>query len=279
MKKSEIGIHGCGGAPLIFLACVSWSFSGLLGKITEWNALSLFAYRALIASILLGCARHSFRVVSTTGNWLGASGVFLTSLLFMYANKLTTAANAIVLQYAMPVFVLLYGALIQKQRPGRRELVAVCGMLLGVVLCFCQGVSAGGTLGNLLALLSAVTWSMVFLSGKRPDSDALTYAYMGNLLSCAFLFALPNDAHVQWTFKSLVVPTLMGLCMGGGYWLFNLGMRRNVSAVTAALVANVEPVLNPVWVFLFMGENPGALSIAGVCIVITGVVVYMKTGR
>ena len=76
---------------LILLACVSWSFSGLLTRLIPWNALTIAGARALVAAVFLGLARRDFRPANTFGNWLGAFGVMATSVLFIIANKYTSA--------------------------------------------------------------------------------------------------------------------------------------------------------------------------------------------
>ena len=105
------------GAALIILACVAWSFSGVLGKTVAYHPLTLTGFRAVVAAAMLGAARKSYRLDFRRGTMLGALGVTFTSRLFMYANRLTTAANAIVLQYAMPVFVILFSWLFFGQKP------------------------------------------------------------------------------------------------------------------------------------------------------------------
>ena len=95
------------GALQVALGAIFWSFAGVLGKWLPWNAFTINGLRSLVAVILLGLARKSFKVRLTRGTLLGAIGVMLTSVLYMAAIKLTTSANAIVLQYAAPAFVIL----------------------------------------------------------------------------------------------------------------------------------------------------------------------------
>lgn len=262
------------GALYIIFACLSWSFAGVLGKYTPWSALSITGFRALIAALVLGVYRKSFRFTKTKGTWMGAIGVAGTSLLFMFANKLTSAANAIVLQYAMPIFVILYFALALKKMPPRRDMLVALVMLIGIVLCFCQGMTGGGMLGNALALLSALTWALVFLSARRPDCDVFSYSFLGNLINAALVLTMPFDKNITFEPISFLVPALMGLCMSCGYVFFGRGMKLGISPVTAALLANVEPVLNPMWVFIFLGENPGTLTIIGAVVVLASVTAY-----
>ena len=259
----------------ILLACVCWSFGGLLSKLIPWSAVSIAGFRALVAALALGAARRSYRLVNTPGTWLGALGVMGTSLLFIFANKLTSAANAIVLQYAMPVVVILFQAVVMHRRPSRLDAAAALAVLAGVVLCFCQGLSGGGMAGNLLALGSAFTYAIVYLAAHRPDCDVLSYAYQGNLVASLLALYIPFDPAVSASGPMDYLAALgLGLCLALGYLFFNAGMRHGVSPITAAIVSNIEPILNPTWCFFFLGEDPGLLSIIGAAVVLTAVTAY-----
>jgi drug/metabolite transporter (DMT)-like permease len=247
----------------IMLACVAWSFAGVLSKFVPWNALTLTGFRALVAAVILGLSRKSFRVVNTFGTWLGAFGVLTTSTLFIFANKLTSAANAIVLQYAMPI---------------RLDAAAVVVVTLGVVLCFFQGLSGGGMLGNALALLSAVTYATIYLAARRKDCDVLGYSYQGNLLAAVLVLFMPFDRGVGAVPVHFVAALGMGLCLTAGYLCFSRGMRAGVTPTTAAIASNIEPILNPTWCFLFLGEDPGPLTIAGALVVLFAVTAYTVIG-
>ncbi|NLW19922.1 MAG: EamA family transporter [Clostridiales bacterium] len=262
------------GALLIILACAAWSFAGVLSKWAPWSALSIIGARALVTTLVFGLSRKSFRPSLSRGNLLGALGVLLTSALFIIANKLTSAANAIVLQYAMPVVVILIYWVVYKQRPGWLDVGAALLVLGGVALCFMGGLGRGGLLGDTLALLSAFTFALVFFSARLKDADPMDYTYLGSLLASLFLLYLPFDRQFTLAPQALLAVGLMGLCLTAGYLLFTAGMRKRVHPVTAAIVANVEPVLNPIWAFLFIGEHPGTWSILGAALVILGVSTY-----
>lgn len=258
----------------IALACALWSFSGLLSKKVPWSAISIVGFRSLIAVILVGISRRSFRPKLTKGNWIGAGAVLTTAILFIFANKLTSAANAIVLQYAMPIFVILYSVIFRHKRPSRLELGTVLAAGAGILLCFAQGLEGGGMLGDLLSLTSAVTYSVMFLAGQRDDCDALSYTFLGALIGCALMLFMPFDPAIRANFLEWLMAALMGVCLGLGYILFSAGMRGGISPLSAAIVANVEPILNPTWCFLFLGEWPGFLTLSGAAIVLVVVFVY-----
>ena len=120
------------GVLFAVLSAVCWSFSGVLGKAVSWNSFSIMGFRAAIATVLLGMARGGFRVRPTRGTLLGALAVTATSLLYLCALRLTTAANAIVLQYAMPAFVILLCWIFYHQRPSLADLITTAFVLLGV---------------------------------------------------------------------------------------------------------------------------------------------------
>ncbi|HIU34863.1 MAG TPA: DMT family transporter [Candidatus Pullichristensenella excrementigallinarum] len=258
----------------IVLSCASWSFAGLLSKFLPWNGLSISGVRALVAVLILGLYRKSFRPRLTRGCWLGAFGVVSTSVIFIFANKLTSAANAIVLQYAMPAVVIVYTAIARRRLPGLLDVGTVLVVLVGVTLCFCQAFESGGMLGNILALITAGTFAVVFLAGQREDCDALSYAYLGNLVAMLLIFYIPLDQGFTWEPIHWLTALAMGLCLGLGYLFFGMGMRDGVSSTMAAIVANVEPVLSPTWCFLFLGEKPGPLTIVGAAIVLVAVTCY-----
>ncbi len=262
------------GALLIILASVAWSFAGVLSKWAPWGAFSLVGTRALVTAIVFGISRKSFRPSFGKGTWLGAAGVALTSTLFIIANKLTTAANAIVLQYAMPIVVILGTWLVWGQRPGKVDIAATLLTLGGVVLCFVGGFSRGSLLGDSIALFTAFTFSLVFFAARLPNTDPMNYTYLGNLLCSLFLLTIPFDPDFVINVRAVLSALAMGVCLAAGYYFFTAGMRTRVHPVTASIVANVEPVLNPFWTFLFLGENPGPYSILGAALVILSVSVY-----
>ena len=275
MNKNHIG------ALQVALGAIAWSFAGVLGKWLPWNALTINGVRSLVAALIMGLTRRSFRVRLTRGTVLGALGVMLTSILYMAAVKLTTSANAIVLQYAAPAFVILFCWLFYGQRPDLRSVVTAALIMLGVVLCFADKMGGGRLLGNVLAILSAVTFALVFFCARMPDADPAEYSYLGLLLcvpSALFGFFDPGVSAdpAQW-----LAAVGLGLCLAGGYYFVSAAMG-HVSPIFAVLLSNLEPVLNPVWVALFLpqlGEIPGGLSLVGSAIVLITAGVYSLTGE
>ena len=258
-------------ALLAFLGGIVWSFSGLLSKLVPWSSFSLVGLRGIVATVILGLCRGSFSIRPNKAMWLNALGISITSLLYMSAIRLTNTANAIVLQYTAPVFVILYLFVIKKQMPRKSEVIGAAFVALGVILCFSGGIAKGNTLGNLLGLLSGVTYSVVFLSARASGNDPVDGVYLGTLISCVMLVTVPFDRSFRPDLNQLAVMLCLGTSLGLGYLFFSLGMRYGLSPLRSCVISNVEPVMNPVWVFLFLGESPGTASILGAAVVLLAV--------
>ncbi len=129
-------------------------------------------------------------------------------------------------------------------------------------------------LGDAVAVLSAFTFAMVFFASRMEGTDAADFSILGSLLSCVFLAFIPFDPDFTVGAPSVIGILLLGLTQAGGYLFFAAGMRKGVHPVTASVMTTVEPVLSPVWVFLVLGEFPGALSLIGAALVIAGVAGY-----
>ena len=139
---------------------------------------------------------------------------------------------------------------------------------------FLEGLTPEGMLGNVLALGAAFTFAIVYLAARRTDCGALSYSYQGNLASAVLALCLPFDPGVSADITPFLAALGLGVALTLGYLFFSLGMKRGVPPVTAAIVSNIEPILNPTWCFLFLGEFPGVLSIVGALIVLTAVTAY-----
>lgn len=267
MTKSRLG------AIQVALAAASWSFAGVFSKSLPWNSVTINGVRSLVAAALLAAARGTPRVKVTKGTLLGAIGVGATGMLFMAATKLTTSANAIVLQYAMPVFVILFSWLLFGQRPAARHVIIAAFIMAGVALCSWDGLSGGHWLGDGIALSSAVTFAMVFFCAHIPGADPRDYSYLGMVLCAPFALNAFRDPGVTANPVHWLIAAGLGLCLAGGYFFISKSMN-NVSPISAALLSNLEPVLNPLWVLLFVGERPGTLTVIGSAIVLTAATVY-----
>lgn len=263
------------GTLCVFLAAVLYSIGGLCIKLIPWGGMAINGGRTGIALVVIGAylwiVKHPLRL----NRWVifGALCVFGTNTLFSIANKMTTAANTIVLQFTAPIFVIVFTLVFFRKRPQRLELLACCVVFGGVVFFFLDSLSVGGGVGNVLALLSGVTYAGVFMLNDMPDSDAISSVFWGDVLSAVtgLPFLLRETDFSERTLTSLLVLGVFQVAMA--YILLTIGLK-TTPPVTASLVSGIEPVLNPILVAVFYGENVGSMALVGATIVICGVVTY-----
>jgi drug/metabolite transporter (DMT)-like permease len=189
---------------------------------------------------------------------------------FVTANKLTTAANAILLQYTAPVWIALLGAWFLGERATRADWITILVVFGGMGLFFCDDVRFSGVAGNLVALASGVAFaSMTLLLRKQKDTSAEESIFLGNLL--AGIIGLPFMLHsgLLPDARSWVALGLLGTVQLGLSYLLYARAIRHVTALEAVLIPVIEPILNPVWVLLALHERPGPLSLLGGVIVLS----------
>ena len=263
------------GTLFVFLAALLYSIGGLCIKVIPWSGMSINGGRTAIALVVLGVYLAVIRHRPQFNRWvfLGSLCIFGTNTLFSLANKLTTAANTIVLQFTAPVFVILFSALFWKKKPQKLDLAACAVVFGGVLFFFVDSLEAGGALGNVLAVLSGASYGGVFLLNDFPDADAISAVFWGDVLSAVtgLPFLLQETVFTPTALTSLVVLGVFQVAVA--YILLTIGLR-TTPPVTASLVSGIEPVLNPLLVAAFYGETVGPFALAGAAIVICGVVGY-----
>lgn len=254
----------------ILSAVVLFSFNGILIKLLPWNALTIFGVRAVIALLVMAGIRGGFHVKVSRGVWIGAFAGMFTSLLYISAVKLTTAANAIVLQYAMPAVVILMCSVASRKLPSAHDTLTVLLVMLGVTLCFIDDIGGGSIQGDVLALLSAVTYATLFFVKDMSHTDPDSYIFFALFLCAPFSLNLIGDSAVSADLSDWLIIIAMGIILGVGNILLSRGMKA-VKSVSAAVLSNVEPILNSFWVFLAIGEMPGWSTLVGACVVLVGI--------
>ena len=262
--------------PLCMVAAsLCWSLGGLCIKSIPWGAMSIVGLRAAFAVLVFAAYCRSFKIQFTKGNVLAALCLASTTTLFVFANQLTTAAAAILLQFSAPIFILLIELALLKKKPKVSEIIAVSATVAGMVLFFADQLDAGGRLGNILAIASGLTFAGVFLSNKRPDTDPGQSLMLGFIINAAtgIPFAL-MDPGISAAPAAWGMITLLGVVQVGlAYVFFSAGIK-STPALLACLITAMEPVLNPVWVALATDERPGRYALAGGIVIFTAVVCY-----
>ncbi len=259
----------------VFLASVCFSTGGLFIKLIPWPALAINGARNLIGAAVIGTylliTRH--RIVFSSRVLTGALAMIGVTTFFTISNKLTTAANTIVLQFTAPVFVILMMAVFYHQKPRRLDVITCVLVMLGVVLFFVDGIRAGNLIGNITAVLSGVCYAGVFMMNTGENADAISSCFLGQLAAGLAMTPL-CFGETDFTAQTLAAVIALGVIqVGGAYVLFSIGIK-NTPPVTASLITGLEPIMNPLLVAVFYGETVSTLSIIGSVIVVCTIMVY-----
>ena len=254
-------------------ASLCWSFGGLCIKFIPWGAMSIIGLRAFLAAVVFAVYRKSIKIELTPGNILSALCLSSTTILFVFANKLTSAAAAIFLQFTAPVFIILIQLIFYRHRPKPSEITAVSITLLGMLLFFAGRLDGGGMWGNLLAIASGLSFAGVFVFNKRPDTKPEHSLFLGFIINAVigmpFVFFQTTADPVAWGAVIFLGVVQVGLA----YVFFSLGIKKT-PALLACLITALEPVLNPVWVALATGETPGIFAVTGGAVIVVTVICY-----
>ncbi len=248
-----------------------WSIGGIFIKLVPWNPLAIAGLRGVIGGLVM-LAYLLIRGIKPVFNKdtikiaLALAGVCTT---FVAANKLTTAANAIVIQYCAPVYVLLYIAFVQKKKLRPLDIAVVPITILGVSLCFIGQMGKGHLIGDSIAVISGVFFAAMFIfsegvSDQTRASGIMQGQFLTAIIGLPVLFAT-RPAFTPQAISGILVLGIFQI--GIAYVLYSIAIKR-APLLTCSLLAVLEPLLNPVWVFLFAGENPGVWSLVGGVIVV-----------
>ncbi len=268
---------------LVIAAALLWSTGGLFIKATSLSALELSFGRSLLAAATVAffTRREGFRVNAPAA----AAAVLYAALLllFVVATKLTTAANAIFLQYTAPIYILVFEPLLYREKLRMRDLFVVAACVAGMSLFFVGKLRPEDVSGNLAALGSGLCFAFFTLLLRHPRAGEVNRAasviYGNLLLALVTAPAFFAGAGLDLSAQDAAITLYLGVVqIGIAYTLFTLGIARGVRSLDAGIAGYIEPVLNPVWVFLFLGERPSTWAILGGAIILAAVVFHTLRG-
>ncbi len=255
----------------ILAAAILWSTAGAAIKRCNLDPWQIAGARSLVAAAFLLVAVRDARVRPTARALAVSIAYAFTVVLFVLATKLTTAANAIFIQDTAPLWVLFLSPWLLGEVPTKGELLAVPIYGAGLGLFFLDELTSGQVLGNLVALASGVGFALSIVGFRRLRDDAPASLVWGNLAAAAATLPL-------WSRGPTATPLDLGLVaylgvfqLGLAYLAFSRGIA-GTPAIEASLLVLLEPVLNPLWTFVFVGERPGPWAIAGGAVVLAATV-------
>jgi drug/metabolite transporter (DMT)-like permease len=255
---------------LMAITATLWSLGGILIKSVDTNPLAIAGVRSAIASIVILIAikkpkfTFSFAQIGATLSYTA------TVILFVVSTKTTTAANAILLQFTAPIYVAILGSWILKERTQLIDWIVIAIVLSGMVLFFVDNLSTEGIIGNILAALSGISFALFFIFTRmQKDESSMESILLGNILTA--IIGLPFLIGAMPNTTGWVCLTILGVVqLGLPYILYSIAIK-NATALEAILTTAIEPILNPIWVLIFIGEKPSSLAIIGGIIVISSV--------
>lgn len=262
-------------AILQMLICAFlWSTGGIFIKLIPWNPFVIAGCRSLIAAATVFVFIKITKTKIRFNRRALVIGFFMSVNFFCFiaANKLTTAANAIVIQFTNPLFLMAFSALLFGTKFRKSDILAVILTILGIVLFFFDSIEGGYIAGNLIAILGGIMIAGTLLSiGSGDEASRMGGILLGHLITAAvgIPFALFTENPVS-TVPLLAIFALGVVQLGIPYILLVLS-NKHCPPLACSLLGALEPLLNPVWVAIFYGEKPGIFALIGGVIVIVSV--------
>jgi drug/metabolite transporter (DMT)-like permease len=258
---------------IIFLLCTAilWSTGGFLIKFIEWHPIAIAGGRSIIAALIMWAYVKKPKFTWSNIQIMGAVAYAFTVILFVIANKLTTAANTILLQYTGPIYVALFSYWFLKEKITSIDWITILTVILGMTLFFIEKLSPDGILGNFIAILAGIAFAWLALClRKQKDGSPLESLILGNILTAIIGLPFIIDSGIP-SQQSIIALLVLGIFqLGLPYILYSKAVKY-VSALDAVLIPVLEPILNPLWVFLLLEESIGMWPMIGGAIIIVAI--------
>ena len=272
MTKKHIGM-------LQMLGCaVLWSIAGIFIKLVDANPFVIAGFRSLFACLTISFGMLIFKIRFRFTKRSVMNGIIMCVLFFMFvgSNKLTTAANAIVLEFTSPIFLMIFSAIILKKKFRRIDIIVTLVALIGISFCFADKLEGGYIWGNIVAVGSGAVQALMYLfvGETKDDDERLTGIWLGQFLTAVIGVAFIPFTENVLNGKAFVAFVILGVFQLGIAYVLYWKSAGNCPAIACALISAAEPILNPIWVAIFDGERPGPIAILGGIIVIAAVTLW-----
>ncbi|MFA5011839.1 MAG: DMT family transporter [Ignavibacteria bacterium] len=270
------------GLVYISVTALLWSSSGLFIKVlSDLNAFQISFYRSIIAALTIFIILYikEKRITFETDKLTILASVFYSGILifFVLANKLTTSANAIFLQFTAPIYLLFLEPLFLKTKFRRKDLVTIIICVCGMFLFFMGKLEIGNIYGNLIAILAGICFALfsLFVKWKKTSgsNNTILSVVYGNLLIGIICFPLVNSELTLSPTEFFILFYMGVVQIGISYFIFNIGIRY-VSATESMVIGMLEAIFNPIWVFLGVGEVPAPSAVAGGLIILAAILFH-----
>lgn len=270
MRSVSLPISHQRAVVYLFLATIIWSTSGLFIKLSVWHPLGLNGARSLLAAIVVWLGAGRPKIMCTKPLVGGALAFAFTTITFTVANRMTTAVNVIFLQYSAPVWVAIFGIWLLREFPKRREWIMMGVIFAGMGLFFGADLSTSGVWGSVLSVISGMCLALMLISIRAlREAGAAEVLILGNLF--AFLVGAAWIPGNPLTVAEGGIIFYLGVNQLGLPFILLTQAIRALTAVETVLIQTLEPILNPIWVALVIGELPHPTAVFGGMLVLTAV--------
>ena len=255
---------------LLITAALMWSLGGVFIKLVDLNPMGIAGIRSLGAAVVLLIYIKKPRLYWNRYFLTGVLPYTAMVVLYVLSIRLTTAANAIFLEFTAPIYVVAFSYLLLNERINRFDILTMVIIFLGMGLFFMDELTFYGFWGNIMALIAGVCLALVTVMIRKEKESAFEIVFYGNVLTAIICFTfiiegLSNSTQLDW----LIIFGLGIFQLGIPYILYTTALKY-VSALDAILVGMLEPILNPIWVYIFIGEAMGEWAFIGGALVIIG---------
>jgi len=261
------------GLVYVLIAALLWSTGGLFIKLISFTAMQLSFFRCSIAAVTFALIFRKKILLINKLSIINSIVYAMVLITFVIATKTTTAANAIFLQATAPIYILIFEPILTKTKYERVNIITVGVCMIGMLLFFIGKLEPGHLEGNLIALISGITFAALFLGMKKIEPQyQQSSIFWGNIIVAIICIPFLSSLELI-TFSDLWMVTFLGVFqIAFAYAFFASGLKR-IYAVEASIISMVEPVFNPIWVFLGYGETPTIYSIIGGLIILGAIII------
>lgn len=255
-------------------AALLWSTSGVLIKLIPWNALVIAGGRSFLGGLVVFFFMRATGAKIRFNRYSVSSGLLLGMLMlfFVVSNKLTTAANAIVLEYTSPVFLMIFSAVFLKQKFHAADYIVVAAVFFGISLFFFDHLTPGHLAGNCLSILNGVVCAAGYLVSWKADGDSrLSGILFSHVIAAGVGLSFASAFPPRFTATATLSILALGIFQVGFSYVFYALALNGCPPLACSLIGALEPLMNPVLVFLATGEAPGAFALLGGAVVLASV--------
>ena len=255
---------------LLILSAFCWSLGGVMIKKVQLHPMAIAGWRSAIAFTVLLIWSGKIQFRGPLAQWGGAAAFAGNMFSFIAATKMTTAANAILLQYTAPAYIAVFGIWFLRERPRPADWLVITVVMGGMVLFFLDRLSFSGLWGNTMGIVAGITFAwMILFFRKQKDGNPLMSVIIGNGITA--LVALPVILQQLPGIYDWIWLILLGTIQTAVPYILYTKAIRHVTALMGSLVPVFEPLLNPAWALLILGEVPGTWAMVGGALILVAV--------